>query len=64
MISTRMYKCPSCKHIIPITNADFIKGVAMVSCGVCGTDAFTITENITEDIEDLLRFLRGGFGAK
>ncbi len=42
--STRQYKCPACKHEISITSADFIKGVAMTSCGDCGRDAFTIEE--------------------
>ncbi len=40
------YKCPNCKHLIPLSNADFIKGVAMVSCVDCGRDAFTIEETL------------------
>ncbi len=38
------YKCPNCKHPIPLKTADFIKGVAMVSCADCGRDAFAIEE--------------------
>jgi transcription elongation factor Elf1 len=44
MTSARRYKCPNCKHTISITNADFIKGIAMASCGGCGRDAFAIEE--------------------
>ncbi|SNQ62842.1 hypothetical protein [Candidatus Methanoperedens nitratireducens] len=44
MISARQYKCPNCKHMISISNADFIKGIAMASCGGCGRDAFAIEE--------------------
>ncbi len=44
MISTKQYRCPNCKHTIPITRADFIKGIAMVSCNDCGIDAFAIEE--------------------
>ncbi len=40
------YKCPNCKHPIPLKNADFIKGVAMVSCADCGKDAFAIEETL------------------
>ena len=40
------YKCPNCKHPIQLSNADFIKGVAMVSCVDCGRDAFTIEETM------------------
>ncbi len=41
---TRQYKCPNCKHTIPVAGADFIKGIAMVSCADCGMDSFTIEE--------------------
>jgi transcription elongation factor Elf1 len=44
MTSARQYRCPNCKHAIPITSADFIKGIAMVSCVDCGMDAFAIEE--------------------
>jgi len=44
MTSTRLYKCPTCKHAITITSADFIKGIAMTSCSDCGGNAFTIEE--------------------
>lgn len=46
MTSGRQYKCPNCKHSILITNADFIKGIAMASCGDCGSNAFAIDEVI------------------
>ncbi len=58
MIFTRRYKCPNCKHILLVRDADFIRGIAVVSCRDCGMDAFAIDE------EDLRRFLRGGIGAK
>jgi transcription elongation factor Elf1 len=38
------YKCPACKNAITITDADFIKGIAMTSCGDCGRNAFTIED--------------------
>ncbi|MFA4957042.1 MAG: hypothetical protein WC556_08750 [Candidatus Methanoperedens sp.] len=44
MIEDTRYKCPKCKHLIPLKNADFIKGVAMVSCMDCGRGAFAIEE--------------------
>ncbi len=44
MISVRQYKCPNCKQAISITSADFIKGIAMTSCGDCGRNAFAIDE--------------------
>jgi len=44
MKSARQYKCPDCKHLISITSADFIKGIAMASCGDCGRNAFAIDE--------------------
>ncbi len=31
---------------MPVDKADFIKGVAMVSCGKCGTGSFTIEETL------------------
>ena len=40
--STMQYKCPTCKHAIAISSADFIKGIAMTSCGDCGRNAFAI----------------------
>jgi len=42
--STMQYKCPTCKHAITIPNADFIKGIAMTSCGDCGRNAFAIED--------------------
>jgi len=44
MTSTRQYKCPTCKHAITITSADFIKGIALTSCGDCGRNAFAIED--------------------
>ncbi|MCX9024511.1 MAG: hypothetical protein OIN85_00280 [Candidatus Methanoperedens sp.] len=44
MTSTTQYRCPNCKHAIPVTSADFIKGIAFVSCAGCGMDAFAIEE--------------------
>ncbi len=44
MTLTRQYKCPNCKQVISITSADFIKGIAMASCGDCGRNAFAIDE--------------------
>jgi ssDNA-binding Zn-finger/Zn-ribbon topoisomerase 1 len=41
------YKCPNCKHIISLRNADFIKGIAMVSCVDCGKQAFTFEETLS-----------------
>lgn len=41
-----MKKCPNCKHLIQLRNADFIKGIAMVSCVDCKRDAFTIEETL------------------
>ncbi len=65
MAITRQYRCPNCKHVILVTSADFIKGIAFVSCGDCGRDAFAIEEALLKgDGEDLQRFLRGGFGEK
>lgn len=46
MTSIKQYKCPRCKHKMPVTRADFIKGVAMISCGNCGKDAFTMEETL------------------
>jgi transcription elongation factor Elf1 len=46
MISDKQYKCPKCKHKMPVDKADFIKGVAMVSCGKCGTGSFTLEETL------------------
>ncbi len=44
MNSPRQYKCPNCKHVIFVARADFIKGIAVTSCGDCGKDAFAIEE--------------------
>jgi transcription elongation factor Elf1 len=44
MTSIRQYKCPTCKHAITITSADFIKGIAMTSCDDCGRNAFAIED--------------------
>jgi transcription elongation factor Elf1 len=44
MKPTRQYKCPTCKHEIVITSTDFIKGIAMASCGDCGMNAFAIED--------------------
>jgi transcription elongation factor Elf1 len=38
------YKCPNCKHAISITNADFIRGIAMTSCQECGRNAFAFED--------------------
>ncbi len=40
------YVCPNCKQSIPLRSADFINGIAMVSCMDCGRDAFTIEDNL------------------
>ncbi len=54
MTSIRQYRCPNCKHKIPIASADFIKGIAFVSCADCGRDAFAIEEALLKgDDEDL-----------
>jgi DNA-directed RNA polymerase subunit RPC12/RpoP len=42
--STMQYKCPTCKHAISITSADFINGFALTSCGDCGRNAFAIED--------------------
>jgi len=44
MTTTRQYKCPACKHSILIKSADFIRGIAMTSCGDCGRNAFAIAD--------------------
>ncbi len=41
----KQYKCPYCKHNIVLAKADFIKGIAVVSCTYCGKEAFTVEEN-------------------
>ncbi len=41
---TRQYKCPNCKHVLLVRDADFIQGIAVVSCRDCGRDAFAIDE--------------------
>ncbi|MCE8424678.1 MAG: hypothetical protein J5U17_02745 [Candidatus Methanoperedens sp.] len=41
---TRQYKCPNCKHSISITSAEFIRGIAMTSCGDCGKNSFAMDE--------------------
>jgi|NGEPerStandDraft_9_1074522.scaffolds.fasta_scaffold03423_7 transcription elongation factor Elf1 len=48
--SITQYKCPNCKHLIPLSTADFIKGIAMVSCLDCGRDAFTFEETLSVTI--------------
>jgi transcription elongation factor Elf1 len=48
MAGIKQYKCPNCKHEIMIARADFIKGIAMVSCNYCGKDAFAC-QRIEED---------------
>ncbi|MCX9012631.1 MAG: hypothetical protein OIN66_16120 [Candidatus Methanoperedens sp.] len=54
MTSIKQYKCPRCKHKMPVTRADFIKGVAMISCGNCGKDAFTMEETLLKWYEQKL----------
>jgi len=44
MKSIRQYKCPNCKHAISITSADFIRGIALASCGDCGRNGFAIDD--------------------
>ncbi len=46
MNSAIQYKCPNCKHVISVTRADFIKGIAVTSCGDCGTNAFAYEESL------------------
>jgi transcription elongation factor Elf1 len=43
-ISTKQYKCPNCKHVILLTSAEFIKGIAVASCNDCGGDGFALEE--------------------
>ena len=45
--STMQYKCPTCKHAIAIPSADFIKGIAMTSCGDCGSNGVAIDDVIS-----------------
>jgi len=40
----QQYKCPTCKHAISITRAEFIKGIAMTSCGECGSNCVAIDD--------------------
>ncbi len=47
MTDSTWYKCPNCKHLIQLRNADFIKGVAMVSCVDCGRGSFAIEDKGT-----------------
>lgn len=47
MIDSTWYKCPNCKHLIQLRSADFIKGIAMVSCMDCGRGAFAIENKDT-----------------
>jgi Zn finger protein HypA/HybF involved in hydrogenase expression len=42
--TVQKYKCPTCKHAISIKRAEFIKGIAMTSCGDCGSNAFAIED--------------------
>ncbi|HEX7575981.1 MAG TPA: hypothetical protein VF360_06330 [Candidatus Methanoperedens sp.] len=44
MKSTQQYKCPNCKHSISIAMGEFIRGIAMTSCGDCGRNSFAIDE--------------------
>ncbi|MFZ3168780.1 MAG: hypothetical protein WA130_14280 [Candidatus Methanoperedens sp.] len=46
MTPDKRYKCPNCKHPIQLRSADFIRGIAMVSCMDCGTGSFTIEETL------------------
>ncbi|CAG1007809.1 hypothetical protein METP1_03505 [Methanosarcinales archaeon] len=46
MTSDKQYKCPNCKHSIPLRSADFIRGIAMVSCVDCGMGSFTIEDTL------------------
>jgi transcription elongation factor Elf1 len=45
-ISDKHYKCPGCKHMILLTSAEFIEGIAVASCADCGRDAFAIEESV------------------
>jgi DNA-directed RNA polymerase subunit RPC12/RpoP len=40
----RQYKCPTCKQEISITRAEFIKGIAMTSCGDCSSNGVTMDD--------------------
>lgn len=44
LASAKQYKCPTCKKEISITNADFIKGIALASCSDCGRNAFAVED--------------------
>ncbi|HEX7627640.1 MAG TPA: hypothetical protein VF354_01790 [Candidatus Methanoperedens sp.] len=46
MKSNRHYKCPNCKHSISVAKGEFIRGIAMTSCGDCGRNAFAIDEGL------------------
>jgi len=41
------YKCPTCKHVISIKRAEFIKGIAMTSCGDCGSNGFAMDDDMS-----------------
>jgi predicted RNA-binding Zn-ribbon protein involved in translation (DUF1610 family) len=42
--AVQWYKCPTCKHAISITRAEFIKGIAMTSCSDCGSNGVAIDD--------------------
>ena len=42
--AVQQYKCPTCKHAISIEKAEFIKGIAMTSCGDCGSNGVAIDD--------------------
>jgi len=42
--AVQQYKCPTCKHAISIKRAEFIKGIAMTSCGDCGSNGVAIDD--------------------
>ncbi len=43
-ISDKLYKCPNCKHVILLTGAEFIEGIALASCADCGRDGIAMEE--------------------
>jgi hypothetical protein len=47
MTLIQQYKCPTCKHEISITRADFISGIASTFCGECGTNGVAMDDVIS-----------------
>lgn len=43
-ISAKLYKCPNCKHVVLLTGAEFIEGIAAASYADCGRDGIALEE--------------------